>query len=118
MQDRYETSRMEFNIAVKAFEKKYRNNIGELLKNNNFKFKQSFWTNPIIISYLSRASICFKDEHPLLIPSLNQTDYETSDHYELEVYKAFPDLVPFRNEFIVSPEFYASGTKKKDNGFF
>lgn len=106
-----EITRIEFVSAVRQFKTKYQVKLKDLLKvDGNPAILKDFWSNPIIRGYLGRASVLFIEKHPALNDSSNKEDHETSDHYELKIYKYLPNVIPYRNAQITNSEFYTTGT--------
>lgn len=98
-----------FNKVVVEF-KKQDKKLKDSLRDK--RSKQDFFEHPTIRNYLSRKadSIIFSENHPQLIDSTTKENKKKTDHYELKIYKLFPDLFPYRNADVNSPTFYNQTT--------
>jgi len=101
-------SRSQFVQAIREFKKQHQGKLKDLLdKQRNPDVIQAFWANPIIHSYLSRdASHVEFDEHdrPKLTDSKEKEQHDSTDHYELKVYKYLSDEIIYRNTTMMDLE--------------
>jgi DNA-directed RNA polymerase subunit L len=119
MRSKIDVTREEFIRIVKTFEHTHGNSLKNILQDQgNVRARDYFLTHPVIQAYLSRSTIKFVDNHPLLQDSLKKEEYDTTDHYELEVYRALPGIFPFRDvKHITQPTFYTQYTIFNDSLF-
>ena len=103
------SKRAEFNRTVRAFESKH-GELKELLTSPIMA--EEFWSHAIIIKHLAR-SIHFVDRHPDLADSATRDvkDDDTTDHYELKLYRTCPTAILFRNGSVNSSDFYKVGPR-------
>jgi hypothetical protein len=106
-------ARDKFIRKIKKFEKKYDKKLKDLLNENAPDLMREFLENPVIHGYLTRHAdkVTFSQYHPLLTDTDKEEEYEKTDHYEIEIYKLLPNVIPYRNELIMTPKFYTDGTK-------
>ena len=111
-------TRTEFVQAIRDFKRKHGGKLKDLLNpETNPETVKVFWANPIIHAYLARPAITFVDKHPQLYDSKTKNEHETTDHYELKLYKYLPDEVFYRKSHITSSKFYTSGTVGDDRHY-
>ena len=119
MSNKIEATREAFIQVIKDFEQTHSSSLKTILEDqSNTRARDYFLTHPVIQAYLSRSTIQFVDTHPLLQDSSKKEEYDITDHYELEVYRALPGIFPYRNvEHITQPTFYTQYTTFNDSLF-
>lgn len=105
-------NRSEFVQAIRDFKRQHEGKLKDLLnQKSNPETVKAFWSDPVIQNYLARPSVTFVDKHPQLHDSTTKEEHDTTDHYELKIYKYLPNAVVYRDETINSSKFYTSLTR-------
>jgi hypothetical protein len=119
MQQKHELiTREVFVQAIRDFKILHQGKLKDLLnKEKHPEAYQAFWDNPIIRNYLSRdaTNITFDvSNRPILSESKTKDEHDTTDHYELKLYKIRTNEVLFRGEKMLASSdsgenFYSQG---------